>query len=462
MIAYVLYLVDDEQSVRDAVVFGFKKEYHVKSFQTAEEALKALADDRPDLVLLDIGLPGMSGMEALARIKSLYPDLLVIMITAFEDIATVVSAMKAGAHDYVVKPLHLDSLRVTISNALETIRMRKEIQSLQEKYLVENVPCFIGESDVIQDVMQFVDKVAKSPDTPIMIMGETGTGKELLASAIHYKSPNFRGPFVAINCASIPKDLVESELFGYEKGAFSGALTTGKKGLVEEASSGTLFLDEVGDLSPAAQAKLLRFLEDGEYYRVGGSQKLKIKTRVVSATNRDLEQMIGQGLFRQDLYYRLAVIKVQVPSLNERQDDIIPIARHFLVEFGKKHGKVFNGLTPETASFLRTYRWKGNIRELRNLIERGILIGSGPELTLEDLGIAQHPVPQPEAPVGKSPDFPALSNAGMDLEALEDHYIREAFRQAGGNEKQAARLLNMTYYAYRYKRKKLKDITRMP
>lgn len=451
---YVIYIVDDEQSVRDSVTFGLKKQYRISAFASAEAVLQELPREVPDLMLLDIGLPGMSGMEALKNIKQAYPEVLVVMITAFEDIATVVAAMKAGAHDYVVKPLHLDSLKVTISNALETIRLRKEIRALQEQYLLENVPCFIGRSNSIQDVMQFVDKVAQSPDTPVLIIGETGTGKELIASAIHYKSPNFKGPFIALNCASIPKDLVESELFGYEKGAFSGALASGKRGLIEESANGTLFLDEVGDMSPAAQAKLLRFLEDGEYYRVGGSQKLKVTTRVVSATNKDLEEMIDAGLFRQDLYYRLAVVRVEVPSLSERPDDIIPIARHFLDAFSRKHGKTFTKLSPAAEAFLKKYRWKGNIRELKNMIERGTLIGAGPELTVEDFGIARNSVKK-EAPAGKSiGGYPELSDEGIDLGALEAHYIKEAFTKAGGNERKAARLLNMTYYAYRYKRKK--------
>jgi len=305
--------------------------------------------------------------------------------------------------------------------------------------------------------MEFVNKVAKSPDTPILITGETGTGKELIASAIHDKSPNFRGPFVSINCASIPKELIESELFGYEKGAFSGALATGKKGLVEEAANGTLFLDEVGDLSFDAQAKLLRFLEEGEYYRVGGSQKHTLTTRIVSATNKDLEGMVDGGAFRQDLYYRLAVIKVDVPSLNERQEDIIPIAYHFMVEFGARHGKTFKGIAGDARTFLTSYHWKGNIRELRNLIERGVLISDGPLLTLEDMGVAGRVPLQKKMESTSAAGMPGLPDGGMDLEALEKHYIQEAYRRAGGNEKKAAQLLGMTYYAYRYKRKKMKQ-----
>lgn len=464
MITYTIYIVDDENSIRQGVSLGLKKDYEVKAFSTAEEAISAINNDMPDLVLLDIGLPGMSGIEALQKIKALNPDILVIMVTAYEEFDTVIQAMKLGAHDYVIKPIRMDSLRVSIRNALDTIKMRKEIQALQERYLKENLPCFIGESDAIQDVMQVVEKVAKSPDTRVLILGATGTGKELIASAIHYKSPVFKGPFVTLNCAAIPKDLLESELFGYERGAFSGAAPSGKKGLIEEAAEGTLFLDEVGDLSREAQAKLLRFLEEGEYYRVGGTKKHLIQTRVISATNRDLDSLIEKGLFRQDLYYRLAVIKVEVPSLNKRRDDIVPIARHFLVEFSRKHGNRFRGLSSQTEEFLKNYQWKGNVRELRNLIEKGVLMGNGPELTLQD--ISMEGVNQGESyispPTTLNPNatngFPPLPDEGIDLTALEDHYIREAFKKAGGNETEASKLLRLSYYSFRYRRKKIKDL----
>ncbi len=459
MIDYFIYIVDDEKSIRDGVTFGLRKQYRVKAFDSAEAALVEIDTDVPDLVLLDIGLPGMSGIEALQEIKKRNPNILVIMATAYEDIDTVLAAMKSGAHDYIVKPLHMDSLKHSITRALDTIKLRKEIQTLQEQTLKENIPCFVAESNVIQDVMQFVDKVAQSPDTPVLIIGATGTGKELIAGAVHYNSPNFRGPFVSINCAAIPKDLIESELFGYEKGAFSGALIAGKKGLVEEAAGGTLFLDEVADLSLQAQAKLLRFLEDGEYYRVGGTQKLSLTTRIVSATNKDLEQMVQKELFRQDLYYRLAVIKIEIPSLNERPEDIVPIARHFLAEFNNKHGKSFIGIAPEAESFLENHQWKGNIRELKNMIERGVLVGSGPNITLEDLGMQKVTLEHAVEQDGSTPHFPSLPNDGIDLDALEKHYIRQAYKKAGGNEKRAAELLHMSYYAFRYKRKKIKKLT---
>lgn len=457
MISYSIFIVDDEESVREGLTMALETDYQVKAFSSAEAAIESMNNNPPDLVLLDIGLLGMNGIEALGRIKRLYPDILIVMITAYEDIKTVISAMKLGAHDYVVKPIHMDTLEVTIRNALETIRLRKEVRLLQEKYLKENLPYFIGESRVIQDVMDFVQTVARSPDTPILILGETGTGKELIASAVHYRSPNFEGPLITVNCGAIPYDLVESELFGYEKGAFSGASASGKKGLVEQAANGTLFLDEVGDLNMAAQAKLLRFLEDGEYYRVGGTKKLRIRTRIVSATNKDLDSLIEKGAFRRDLYYRLAVIKVEVPSLNKRPDDIIPIARHFLLEFSRKHGKSFTGLSPQAETALKGFHWEGNVRELRNVIERGVLVGKGPELTPQSLGIEDLKGDtynnQSETP------FPPIPPTGIDLssiqQSLERYYIEEALELAGGNESKAAQLLNINHHTFRYRRKKL-------
>ncbi len=461
MIQYSIYIVDDEESIREGVTMALETHYKIEAFPTAETAIDAIKANLPDLVLLDIGLPGMDGIKALQEIKGLCPDVLVIMITAYEDIASVISAMKLGAYDYVVKPIHMDSLEMTIRNALETIRLRKEVQLLQERYLRENLPCFIGESNAIQDMMEFIGTVAKSPDTPILIIGETGTGKELLASAIHYRSPHFKGPFMTVNCAAIPKDLVESELFGYEKGAFSGAMASGKKGLTEEAANGTLFLDEVGDLSLEAQAKLLRFLETGEFYRVGGTKKLQIETRIVSATNKDLDSMIENGHFRKDLYFRLGVIRVQAPSLNERRGDIMPLAKHFLMEFSNKFGKAFTNISENAKNALMTYNWTGHVRELKNLIEKGVLVGKGPMLEVEDLGLGKKSGNNTPKKATDEIIFQPLPVEGIDLastqESLEKYYIEEAFKMAEGNESKAAKLLNMNHHTYRYRRKKLQN-----
>ena len=455
---YSIFIVDDEKTIREGITMALEADYQVRAFSDAETGIDAIKTYLPDLMLLDIGLPGMDGIEALQKIKSAYPEILVIMITAYEDIKTVISAMKLGAYDYVVKPIHMDGLEVTIRKALETIRLRKEVQDLQEDYLKENIPFFLAESNAIRDVIEFVGTVAKSPDTPILIIGETGTGKELLAGAIHYRSPNFEGPFMTVNCAAIPKDLLESELFGYEKGAFSGASPSGKKGLIEESANGTLFLDEVGDLSLDAQAKLLRFLELGEFYRLGGTKKFNIRTRVVSATNKDLDARIEKGLFRKDLYFRLGVVKIRVPSLNERREDIVPLAKHFLFRFSNKFGKKFTGISSEAERALIAYKWTGHVRELKNLVERAVLTGKGPVLERKDLGIE---ISKDETlnQKGRNVISPPLPETGIDLEstqqAFERYYIEEAFRLAGGNESKAARLLNLNHHTFRYRRKKL-------
>ncbi|MCF8040840.1 MAG: sigma-54 dependent transcriptional regulator [Desulfarculaceae bacterium] len=457
MLDYSIFVVDDEEFIRDAVVMNLPG-YRVRALASAEEALEALKKETPDLILLDIGLPGMDGVQALGRIKALHPQMLFIMITAFEDVNTVVSAMKQGVYDYVVKPLHMDSLKATIDNALESIRLRKEVKALQERCLTENLPCMVAESHQIQGVMDLVKRVAQSPDAPVLILGETGTGKELIAAAVHYQSPLYRGPLVALNCAALPKDLIESELFGYEPGAFSGAKAGGKKGLVEQAAGGTLFLDEVGDLPPEAQAKLLRFLDSGQYYKIGGTRPSQAQVRVVAATNQDLENLVDEGRFRRDLYFRLGVIKVEVPSLNRRPEDVLPIARHFLGEMATKYGKQFSGFTPEAESLLTRRHYQGNVRELKGLVERGVLVGAGPLLGPEEMGLGQG---SPNQPGGAGTPLPSLGPQGLDLgqtlEQVERDYLGQALALAGGNETKAAQLVGMNYHTFRYRKKKLLD-----
>jgi DNA-binding NtrC family response regulator len=462
MISFSIYVVDDEEVARDGISLALKKNYRVKSFPSAEAALEAMLSDTPDLVLLDIGLPGMSGIEALEKIKNLYPEIVVIMITAYEDITTIVSAMKLKAYDYVLKPLQMDALMVTVRNALDTIKLRKEIQLLHEKYLKENLPCFIGESDATHDVMEIVKKVSQSTDTSVLILGETGTGKELIAKAIHYRSPNFQEPIVSVNCAAIPKELIESELFGYEKGAFTGAEASGKTGLIEKAAEGTLFLDEVGDLSLDAQAKLLRFLESGEYYRVGGTKQLWARTRVIAATNQDLFRMIDDGRFRKDLYHRLAVVKIEVPSLNQRHDDILPIAIHYLLVFSQKFGKTFTGISPRAEAVLKEFNWTGNVRELKNVIERGVLLSDGPELSFQNLGLEEIGTEDSLKELENGTKLPSLSSPGIDfpsiLSTIEKYYFDEALKIAKGNESKAAQLLQISRDTFRYRRKKLEEV----
>ena len=457
MTRFSIFVVDDEQVARDGVALALEKEYAVKTFEDAESALNALRRDRPDLILLDIGLPGISGIEALSRIKQRCPDILVIMITAYEDVESVVASMKLGAYDYILKPLQMNPLMVTIKNALINIELRKEVRHLQERYLKENLPIIIGKSNAIQEIMEVVEKVAQSPDTPVLITGETGTGKELIARSIHYHSPNFKGPLVNVNCAAIPKELIESELFGHEKGAFTGASVSGKEGMVEKAAGGTLFLDEVADLSPEAQAKLLRFLERGEYYRVGSTKVHTVQTRVVSATNRNLEKMIDQEQFRRDLFYRLAVINIEVPTLNERREDILPIAKHFLLEFNCKFGKSFVRFSPETEDALVRFRYTGNIRELKNLIERQALLLNGTVMTIPEINMKPHETPQTSNFDALASLLPRLNFNGIDFPGavmrIEKRYFRDALDLTNGNETQAARLLGLSRDAFRYRKK---------
>jgi len=452
---YTIFVVDDEQSIRTGIKSALAGDYRVSTFTCAEEALEGMKKNQPDLVLLDIGLPGMDGITALKNMKERYPELLVIMITAYEDVETVIAAMKLNAYDYIIKPIQLDALEITIKNALETIHLRKEIQFLQENLLQENMPCFIGESDVIQEVMEFISRVAKSPDTPVLILGETGTGKELIASAIHYRSPNFRGTLVSVNCSAIPNDLIESELFGYEKGAFSGASSTGKQGLIESAVDGTLFLDEIGDLSFEAQAKLLRFLESGEFYKVGSTVPQQIKTRIVSATNKDIHQMTLKGIFRKDLYYRLGVVKVRIPSLKERREDILPLARFFLDRYRRKFERDIAGFDASAEAWLVKYSWPGNVRELKNRLERAVLISVGNKISAEDLKVEDGL----DAAHSLDVDQVVIPQEGVDfneiLELTKRAYIEKALQITNGNEAQAARLLNINHHTFRYHCKKL-------
>jgi len=465
VIRYSISVVDDEESIRDGLELILSEEYDISCFPDAESFLSGLEKNAPDLVLMDIGLPAMNGIDALAIIKKKTLDLPVIMITAFEDINMVILSMKTGAFDFILKPMNPDILELTIKKAISSIALRKEVKILQEKYLKDNHPCFIGESKNIEDVMDFINMVAKSPDTPIMIMGETGTGKELIAKAIHARSPVFQGSFIAVNCSAFPDELIESELFGYEGGAFSGAKKQGKKGFIEEADNGTLFLDEVADLSLAGQAKLLRFLESGEFYKVGSTTKHKVNVRLVSATNKNLEELIDQGRFRKDLFFRLCVVKAKIPSLNERRDDILPLAKHFLYEFNKKFQKNLKNISGEAQNLLLSHEFTGNVRELKNIIERASLIAQSDGLTREDLGIfpkSDSPKsdnmekPEPDSFKDNAFHIPDLGiNIGELLESIEKKYMEHALRLTKGNESKAARLLEMNHHTFRYKWKKL-------
>lgn len=452
-----LFIIDDNPDIGESIALALQPRFSVDIFTSAEDGLKALKKMTPDVILLDIELPGMSGIDALKKIKETDPEIPVVMISGCDEIDTVVTAIKLGAYDYVVKPLETAALKVTLKNVRENLKLKKKVIELQEKSIQEQTPLFIGESSIIQEAMEFIGKIAKSPDTPVLILGETGTGKEIIAQTIHLRSPVADGPFIPVNCAAIPRELIESELFGYEKGAFTGAKTSGKSGLIEEASGGTLFLDEVGDLSLEAQAKLLRFLESGEFYRVGGTKTVKVQTRVVSATNRDILAMIEKERFRKDLYFRLGVLKVEMPSLNDRPDCIMPLVTHFINEFNQKFQKDFKGVSPEAEKLLTGHSWMGNVRELKNLIERAVLIGDGPDITPADLGLKESS--GSGMPESDQPFFPPLTENGIQfkdvMHAAQEFYVREAMKLAGGVERKAAKYLNLNHQTFRYHRQNL-------
>lgn len=463
MIEYTIAIVDDEQAIRDSLDMVLSMKYTIRLFGDAESFLASLDREVPDLVLMDIGLPAMSGIEALGQFKADYPVVPVLMITAYEDVGMVIRSMKTGAYDFILKPINPDLLELAIEKALASIALIKEVQLLQEKYLQENEPCFISQSKNIDNVMDFIRMVSKSPDTPIMILGETGTGKELIAKAIHARSPVFQGPFVAVNCSAFPEELIESELFGYEPGAFSGASPQGKKGFIQEADKGTLFLDEVADLSPAGQAKLLRFLENGEFYRVGSTKKQVVKTRVVSATNKDIDALVEAEKFRKDLYFRLCVVKADIPSLNQRPDDILPLAKHFLHEFNQKFGKKLKGFSDQAQDQLLSHTFSGNVRELKNIIERSTLVARTDLVSESDLGLRALTA-VPDSPVCESlKDNPSVTipEEGIHLDDLltdmERRYMALAVEKSNGNESRAARLLNMNHHTFRYRWKKLRE-----
>ncbi len=457
MIKYSIAIVDDEEIIRDALDITLSDEFEVSLFEDAESFLFSIGNKTPDLVLMDIGLPMMSGIEALEIVKEKTKDIPVIMVTAYEDINMVIQSMKIGAFDFILKPINPDILELTIKKAISSIALIKEVKVLQEKFLQENQPCFIGESKNIENVMDFINMVAKSPDTPIMILGETGTGKELIAKAIHARSPVFQGPFIPVNCSAFPEDLIESELFGYEPGAFSGASKQGKKGLIEEADAGTLFFDEVADLSLAGQAKLLRFLESGEFYKIGGTRKYHVRTRVVSATNKKIEELVKKEKFRKDLYFRLCVVKAEIPSLNERKEDILPLAKHFLHEFNQKFSKILKGFSKKAEEYLLSYEFTGNARELKNMIERAVLVAKSDCLKPDELkGSSSSLSNKRDNKPNQDQDLhPEGIDLGKLLESTEKKFMEQALALSKGNESKAARLLNMNHHTFRYRWKKI-------
>jgi DNA-binding NtrC family response regulator len=465
-----ILVVDDEKLVRWSLRQKCEEwGYQVSEAEDGAVALRVAHNESPDLVLLDVRLPGMSGFEVLERLKQSGDARAIILMTADPQLDDVKAAIKLGAYDFIGKPFDFDELGVTLQNALEATRLRTEVESLRgEVRRRAGYHDVVGVSRKMTELMNFVRKVASSEATTILIQGESGTGKDLIAKAIHYQSSRQDKPFVAINCSAIPETLMEAELFGHEKGAFTDAKAM-KKGLFEVAHGGTLFLDEIGELSPFLQAKLLRVLEDQVIRRVGGVRDLQVDVRVIAASNRDLERAVREGHFRQDLYYRLAIISIFIPPLRERKEDIQPLVDFFIEHYNRKFRKSIAGLADETRRILLNYDWPGNVRELKNAIERAMILEEENALRPAYLPFA---VSQPHAGVtafeftsspaagGKPLEggrwLPplAIPEGGTSLEEVERALVELALQQSGGNQTQAARLLDISRDALRYKMKK--------
>ncbi len=423
-------VVDDEPSVRDSLVQWFHRDgYRTAGAPEATKALALLQSEPWDVVLLDIKMPGIDGMELLGRIRGIDPDLVVIMITAYASVDTAVEAMKLGAFDYVTKPIDPDELSQVVRRALEARRLKVENVQLRQK--VDELVGFhriIGDSAPMRKVMEMVASLAAT-DSTVVIRGESGTGKELIAQAIHAASPRRYFPIVPVNCGALPETLLESELFGHERGAFTGAQYR-RKGRIEMADGGTLFLDEVGTISPKTQVKLLRVLETKELTRLGGDKPIKVDVRVLCATNQDLEELVRQGSFREDLYYRLNVVTIHVPPLRERREDIPVLAQHFLEKFARQMNRPFRRIEPEAMERLVRHPWPGNVRELANAIERALVVGAPPAVRAEDL----------PARIGRESGNEA---AGETLEDVEREHVRAILERKQWNITHAARALGI-------------------
>lgn len=382
-------IVDDEVGIRESLRMILKKDYEIFMAKNAEEAFLAIKENLPDVVLLDIILPDLDGIKVLERIKQEFPSIIVIMITATKTVKTAVEAMKLGAYDYITKPFDIDELRLIISRALSTQALEKEVkylrQEIDKNFGFQNI---IGKSKEMQEIFKIVRQIADSKST-VLIMGESGTGKELISRAIHFNSNRKNYPFITINCAAIPDTLIESELFGHERGAFTNAIEK-KLGRFEIAHQGTLFLDEIGELSLPTQAKILRFLEEKSFYRVGGSKTIKVDVRLICATNKDLRQMIKNGSFREDLFYRINVVPIILPPLRERKEDIPLLVDHFIKKFNRENNKNVKGISPEALELMMNYEWPGNVRELENLIERIIALTSRDIIQADELPFLQN------------------------------------------------------------------------
>jgi DNA-binding NtrC family response regulator len=447
-----ILIVEDEPRMRRLLEISLAEDGH--NIHTAEDAEKGLAylrKETVDLVVTDLKLPGMNGLEFLQEGKRFHAALPFIVMTAYGSVETAVDAMKAGASDYVLKPFTMAEMKLVINKELDVQQVRDENQRLKEalgkRYHFQNI---VGHSKKMQEVLALVERVARTNST-VLIGGESGVGKDLIARAIHQNSRRASGPFIKINSTAIPDTLFESELFGFERGAFTGALAS-KPGKFELADKGTLFLDEIGDVPAAIQVKLLRVLQEREFERLGGTKTLKVDIRMIAATNRDLRAALEEGTFREDLYYRLNVVPIDIPPLRDHKEDIPELVNHFLARFAMDSEKEIEKITPAALAMLMEYHWPGNVRQLENSVERAVALASGPVLDAKDIYLDTAPGRAGATAASASDQF---LPEGMTLEQWEDNMIREALRRANGNKSQAARLLGLSRNALRYRLSKL-------
>ena len=447
-----ILVVDDDQSLREFLTITLVRDgYEVDAAGSGAEALRRVAEAPVDLALVDLRMPGMDGLETLRRLKEVNETISVVIVTAFSTTETAVQALKEGAYDYLIKPFTVAELKLVVGKALEERRLRWENLRLRRevelRYTVGNM---VGKSPKMQDLFSTISRVADSKAT-ILLTGESGTGKTVLAKTIHFNSSRKDAPFVAINCAAIPQELMESELFGHLRGAFTGAIAN-KAGLFETADGGTLLLDEISEMSTHLQAKLLRVLEDREIRPVGGTKPVPVDVRIVAATNRDLAQAMARGAFREDLFYRLNVIAVNLPPLRERREDIALLANHFLQKFASESGGPVKVLAPEALACLERCPWPGNVRELENIIERAVTLESGPIVRIESLPESLRRAPEPLAHRVELPP------EGLDLDAImeriECDLIRQALERSRGVQSRAAQLLGTGLRSFRYRLQK--------
>lgn len=437
-----ILVADDEANMRWVLERALTKAgYEVETVEDGQLALDRALAERPDLVLVDLKMPKMDGLSVLRTLKEHYPDLLMVMMTAHGSTATAVEAMKAGAHDYLMKPFDIDELLITVAKAFEVESLREQVDYLKGEAQYSGWQ-LVGNSKEMQVVKHLVERVATTPAT-VLIQGESGTGKELVAQAIHTLSPRVGGPFIRVNCAALTETLLESELFGHEKGAFTGAHAR-KTGRFELADRGTLFLDEIGELSFNVQAKLLRVLQERAFERVGGEKTIKVDVRIIAATNRDLLKEAQEGRFREDLYYRLNVFPISLPPLREHREDISNLTRLFLEKFGTYGG--IKTLDPEVMSQLMTYTWPGNVRELENIVERMVIISQGAVIGMDSLPLF-HTFSKSAKNLGSF----TLPPEGVSLEEIEKSFLQQAMEQTGGNQSQAAKRLGLSRHAFLYR-----------